>query len=85
MILRARWVGPLPRVGSYLMSETRPRFAYLIKEATLTSRAVTWDAAAKAEVHRLKIVVDRIAADALPDGAFVWSWRWDRRSARRAS
>jgi hypothetical protein len=82
MKLRARWVGPPPRVGDYLMSEVRPRYAYCIARVTSAFPGVTWDPAAKAEARLLHLVVDRIAASAMPKSAKVHPWKWDRREAK---
>ena len=82
MILRARWIGPPPRIGDYLMSEVRPRHAYRVTRVTQSSSKVRWDAASKAEVRQLTFVVDRIAAPVVPRGAQVFAWRWDKRVAR---
>jgi hypothetical protein len=82
MKLRARWIGPPPRAGDYLMSEVRPRWAYCIEQVTKASPSVLWDPAAKAEVHHLQIVVDRVAKTAVPRHARIHPWRWDRRDGR---
>jgi len=83
--LQARWIGPPPRVGDYLMSEVRPRYAYRIERVTLAFPNVHWDQKAKAEVRLLKIVVDRIVASGVPRDARIHPWKWDRREARAAS
>jgi hypothetical protein len=83
--LRARWIGPRPRAGDYLMSEVRPRFAYRITQVTSMSPYVTWDQGAKAEVHQLQFVVDRIARAAVPKHATIHPWKWDKREARKTS
>jgi hypothetical protein len=77
--IRARWLGPLPKAGDYLMSEVRPRFAYCLRSVTPTSPRVRWDMDAKAEVHQLVFEVDRIAAAGVPKHARVHSWKWDKR------
>lgn len=82
MKLRARWIGPPPRVGDYLMSEVRPRYAYRVERVTLAFPNVTWDQAAKAETRRLQIVVDRVGVTAVPKAARVHPWKWDKREAR---
>ena len=81
MKLRARWIGPAPRVGDYLMSGRRPRFAYRISRVRPTLPNVCWDPAAKAEVHFLQFVVAKIAVTAVPRNVRIHSWRWDRREA----
>ena len=81
MKLRARWKGPVPRVGDYLMSPTRPRYAYRVREVTPTDPNVRWDAAQKAEVRRLAIEVERVELGAVTSAARVHTWRWDKRSA----
>lgn len=83
MKLRARWIGPLPRIGDFLMSAVRPRYAYRITEVIRTSPYVTWDQVAKAEVHQLQIVADRIARTAVPEHARIHPWKWDRRESLR--
>ncbi len=82
MKLRARWIGPLPRVGDFLMSEVRPRYAYRVDQVIPTTPNVSWDPIAKAEVHRLQIVADRVAKDGVPPHARIHPWKWDRREAR---
>lgn len=82
MKLRARWVGPPPRAGDYLMSDTRPRYAYRVEQVTCASSHVLWDPTAKAETRRLQIVVDRVATSAVPQHSRIHPWKWDRRGAR---
>lgn len=82
MKLSARWIGPLPRIGDYLMSEVKPRFAYRIERVIAASPNVRWDPVAKAEARRLQIVADRVAAIAVPRHARIHPWKWDRREAR---
>jgi len=82
MKLRARWVGPPPRAGDYLMSQVRPRYAYRITEVINPSSKVLWDPAAKAEARKLQIVADRVAVSAVPEHARVHPWKWDQREAR---
>lgn len=82
MTLRARWIGPPPRTGDYLMSAVRPRHAYRVERVINASSLVRWDPAAKAEARRLQIVVDRVAAGAVPKHARIHPWKWDRREAR---
>ena len=82
MTLCTRWVGPPPRVGEYLMPEVRPRYAYRVEQVTASSPNVLWDPVAKAEVHRIKIVVDRVAMTAVPKHVRIHPWKWDRREAR---
>jgi hypothetical protein len=80
--LRARWIGPPPRVGDYLMSAVRPRYAYRVTQVDATTPNVQWDAAAKGEVRRLKIVADRVASTAVPPHARIHPWKWDKRESR---
>ena len=82
MNLRARWVGPPPRIWDYLMSEVRPRFAYRVDQVTCASSRVHWDSTAKAEARQLQITVSRVAKDGVPPHARVHPWKWDRREAR---
>jgi hypothetical protein len=78
--LRARWTGsPPPNVGDYLMSTQRPRFAYRICEVSRVDRIVRWDPALKTEFQYYTIAADRKALDAVPEGARVHPWRWDKR------
>lgn len=81
MTLRARWTGPAPRVGDYLASPTRPRFAYRVTGVTRRDPLVRWDAGRKAEVRRLAIEVDRVPIAELPKNARVHEWRWDKRAS----
>lgn len=80
--LRARWVGPPPRTGDYLMAQVRPRHAYRITEVTNSSSVVNWDPVAKAESRKLLIVADRVAVDAVSEHARIHAWKWDKREAR---
>lgn len=82
MKLRAQWTGAVPRVGDYLVSPTRPRFAYRVCNVSCPDSRVRWDALKKAELRRLVIEVDRVPIIALPRSARVHPWRWDKRKAR---
>lgn len=82
MRLRARWLGFPPRTGDYLMSPTRPRYAYRVRAVACPDSRVGWDPSQKAEVRRLAIDVDRVAITAVPKAARVHSWRWDKRGKR---
>jgi hypothetical protein len=82
--LRARWLGPLPRIGEYLMSEMRPRHAYRIEQVTAASPSVHWDPATKTEVHLLQVVAARVAKTEVPGDARIHPWRWDRREAHHS-
>lgn len=79
MKLRARWNGPPPRVGDYLSSPTRPRFAYRVRAVRSVDSLVRWDPAQKAELRRLAIEVDRVPIAELPAAARVHDWRWAKR------
>lgn len=79
MTLRARWAGSPPRIGDYLMSAVRPRYAYRVREVIHRDRRVTWDPVTKAEQHRLELAVDRLAASDVPRDARVHAWKWDKR------
>ncbi len=83
MKLRARWCGPPPRVGDYLASSMRPRFAYHIRDVRNVDSCVRWDATQKAELRRLAIEVDRVPIAKLPTAARVHEWRWAKRAARQ--
>ena len=62
MKLRARWTGsPPPKVGDYLMSTQRPRFAYRICKVTHVDRLVGWDPVLKTEFQHYKITAERKA------------------------
>ena len=80
--LRARWLGPPPRAGDFLMSAVRPRYAYRIDEVINASSQVGWDPAAKKETRRLQIVAERVAKDDVPPHVRVHPWKWDRRVTR---
>jgi hypothetical protein len=77
MILRARWSGPMPKVGEYLMSQHRARSAYRIVSPP-TYNQVTWDAQRRAEVRHLRLEVERVGLP-LPRDAVVHHWKWDSR------
>ena len=85
MKLRARWLGSPPRVGDYLASAVRPRFAYLVRALECPDSKVRWDAESKTEMRRLAIEVDRVPIGDLPSTALVHDWRWDKRAARRGA
>lgn len=77
--LRARWIGRLPRVGDYLMSPIRPRYAYRVASVDRVS-----EVHAKAETRMLQLEVERAYLAEVPPHAQIHSWRWDRReSAKR--
>lgn len=79
MKIRATWRGPLPKAGDYLMSQVRPRFAYLLLSVTSTSPEVRWDAASHAEINRLAFEVARVAKTDVSPHARVHPWKWDKR------
>ena len=83
MKLRARWTGSLPRVGDYLASATRPRFAYRISGVHRVDPNVRWDSERKAELRRLAFEVDRVPIAELPAVARVHDWRWDKRGSSK--
>lgn len=83
MKLRARWHGSPPRVGDYLASPTRPRFAYHVRGVACVDSLVRWDPVQKAELRRLAIEVDRVPIAELPAAARVHAWRWDARTSKR--
>lgn len=83
MKLRARWQGAPPRVGDYLASPVRPRFAYRIRAIEHSDSRVYWDPTSKAEVRRLRIEVDRVPIATVPTAARVHAWRWDKRNSRK--
>lgn len=85
MKLRARWLGAPPRVGDYLMSEVRPRFAYRVGRVEKAHPKVAWNAADKIEIHQLNLIVDRVALLAVPEHARVHAWKWDKRQAKRCA
>jgi hypothetical protein len=82
--LRARWSGLPPRVGDYLASPTRPRFAYRVCDVRNVDSLVRWDPAQKKELRRLAIEVDRLPIAELPTTARVHDWNWDKRGSARA-
>ena len=69
MKLRARWVGDLPRAGDYLMSTSRPKFAYRVLEVKTHGSMC----------RQLTIEVDRLLAGDVPMHARIHPWRWDAR------
>lgn len=82
MTLRARWIGPPPRIGDYLMSQVRPRYAYRVAGVINASALVRWDAGVKAEVRDLQIRVDRGPVADVPAGTRIHPWTWARRESR---
>lgn len=82
--LRARWIGPPPRIGDYLASPAKPRFAYRVLGVNRTDPRVYWDAAQKAERWHLAIDVDRVPIAELPAAARVHDWSWDKRASRKS-
>lgn len=83
MKLRSRWAGAAPHVGDYLMSSSRPRFAYRICEATRVDRIVRWDPDLKLEFQHYAIAAEREPLDTVPKDARIHPWRWDKREPRR--
>lgn len=83
MKLRARWHGSPPRVGDYLASPTRPRFAYHVRGIDCVDALVHWDPVQKTELRRLAIEVNRLPIAELPATARVHAWRWDARTSKR--
>lgn len=65
--LRARWEGEQPTIGSYLMSQTRPRNAYRI-------------ASVRERKDCLELTCDVVKPVDVPEGALVHPWRWDPRT-----
>lgn len=72
MKLRARWEGDLPRIGDYMMSQSRPRNAYRIVYVR------------ERKPGTIDLVVDRVSATTVPEGATVHPWKWDARKKRCA-
>jgi hypothetical protein len=81
--LRARWGGTPPKVDDYLMSPTRPRFAYRIRDVAHRDSLVRWDPELKQEVQQLTITAERSPISSVPKNARVHPWRWDKRESRR--
>jgi hypothetical protein len=81
--LRARWTGAPPRVGDYLMSSMRPRYAYRICEVTRVENIVRWDPVLKTEFSHYTIAAERGPLESVPKEARVHPWRWDKREPRR--
>lgn len=81
MTLRARWTGPLPRVGDYLMSQVKPRAAYRIVREPASDVAALMRA--DGVVH-LRLVVEKVDLP-LPSGATVLPWKWDQRGKNKGS
>ena len=74
MILMARWQGPLPELGHFVMSHTRPKFAYRITHIERL-KAVAF----VPNYQRLKLTVERVPQGDVPDGSIIWGWKWDAR------
>lgn len=75
----------MPRVGDYLASSKRPRFAYRICGVQRDDSAVRWDPEQKAELRRLTFEVDRVPITKLPTAVRVHDWSWDKRERRGAT
>jgi hypothetical protein len=73
----------LPRVGDYLASTTRPRYAYRVRGLSPVDQLVRWDPAQKTEVGRLSIEVDRVPLADVETTARIHPWRWDKRASSR--
>ncbi len=84
MRLRARWAGAPPKPGDYLMSSTRPRFAYRVRDVACPDSIVRWDPEQKAEVRHLAIDVERVQVNAVSTTARVHAWRWDKRGSSKS-
>ena len=82
-VLRARWAGPPPRAGEYLMAPSRARHAYRVLRVHVIGSRVTWDAENKVEVRRLLLGVERIEPGKVPKAAKVHAWHWDKRERKR--
>ena len=81
MELRARWIGPLPKVGDYLMSQYRPRCAYQVARDPASNNVIPENRDVE-DMVRLDIVVERVEIPLpapLPDGVTVYPWKWDGR------
>jgi hypothetical protein len=82
MKLRARWNGAPPRVGDYLMSQMRPRYAYRICEVSRVDHIVRWDPTLKTEFSHYEITAERKPLGSVPEDARVHPWRWDKRPSK---
>lgn len=80
--MNAKWTGNLPRIGDYLMSRVRPRFAYRIT-AIEKDNIVEWDSAAKATRYKVALTVEKVKLSDVPDTAIVHPWKWDTRGAKK--
>lgn len=81
--MRARWDGAPPKVGEYLMSQVRPRFAYRICEVARVDRIVSWDPTLKTEFQHYTIAALRVPVTEVPKDARVHPWRWDKRDKQK--
>jgi hypothetical protein len=68
--LRAHWAGDPPKVGDYVMSTMRPKYAYLVT------------AVGELSGSDLELIVDRVSPFEVPDDAVVHSWKWDSRDKK---
>ncbi len=78
--LRAKWHGPPPAIGDYLMSSRRPRNAYRILHIQTTGHDAV-DLFGDGPIgYKFEVVI--IKACDVPEGATVHAWNWDRRDRR---
>ena len=82
--LQARWLGAPPKVGDYLMSQTRPRYAYRVEGVKLAFPSVGWAKKEQMEERLLKLEVTRVDASAVSKHARIHPWKWDKREAKHA-
>lgn len=78
--LHVRWIGHPPRVGDYLRTVVRPRYAYRVEQVINLSSKVYWDSVVKAEAWQLQIGVARVLQEVVPRHARVHPWKWDKRT-----
>lgn len=82
MKVDATWTGALPRIGDYLLSSHRPRFAYRVV-AFEKDNHVEWDGEVKSSRYKLAITVDKVGLRDVPDDATVHPWKWSPRGPKK--
>lgn len=79
-VLRARWTGPLPAVGEYMVAARRARCAYRIVRDVAQNNVIP-PTRGQEEMIELNIWVERVDLP-LPKEAVSYPWHWDQQGRR---